>query len=204
MDTSAPRLVHRTAHIRLRLTRRQARRCYRMLRSAGDVWAWLLDANRERHQQGEPAISNYKALCRLLTGEGSFGELSTVGARSVLRRYSDAWFQAAKRRGQEEKVGFPRRKRALIPVRFYNGTFLIDGNRVRLPVARGQPELWVRLARPLPYQAEQVRAVALLADSGRLWLAVTAAVAVQDHELDPGRVAGVDLGIIHPYAVVAQ
>lgn len=78
MSASAtPHLVHRTAHIRLRLTRRQARRCYRMLRSAGDVWAWLLDANRERHQQGEPAISNYKALCRLLTGEGSFGELAT-------------------------------------------------------------------------------------------------------------------------------
>jgi putative transposase len=116
-----------------------------------------------------------------------------------VRDRSGSW-----RRGQEEKVGFPRRKRALIPVGFYNGMFLIDGNGVRLPVARGQPELWVRLARPLPYQAEQVRAVALLADSGRLWLAVTAAVAVQDHELDPGRVAGVDLGIIHPYAVVAQ
>jgi putative transposase len=37
-----------------------------------------------------------------------------------------------------------------------------------------------------------------------LWLAVTAAVPVQQHDLDPGRVAGVDLGIIHPYAVVTQ
>jgi hypothetical protein len=46
MTTStAPRLVHRTAHLRLRLTRRQAHRCYALLRSAGDVWAWLLDAN---------------------------------------------------------------------------------------------------------------------------------------------------------------
>jgi putative transposase len=73
---------------------------------------------------------------------------------------------------------------------------------VRLPVAKGQPGLWVRLARPLPYPAEQVRAVTLLAEGGRLWLAVTAAVPVQHHDLDPGRVAGVDLGIIHPYAVV--
>jgi IS605 OrfB family transposase len=39
---------------------------------------------------------------------------------------------------------------------------------------------------------------------GRLWLAVTAAVPVQQHDLDPGRVAGVDLGIIHPYAVVTE
>jgi len=74
---------------------------------------------------------------------------------------------------------------------------------VRLPVARGCPPLWVRLARPLPYPAEQVRAVTLLADGGWLWLAVTAAVPVQPQSLDPTRVAGVDLGIIHPCAVVA-
>jgi putative transposase len=108
----------------------------------------------------------------------------------VLQRCSDAWFQAANRRGQADKAGFPRRKRALVPVRFYNGTFRIEGQRVRLPVARGQPELWVRLARPLPYPSEQVRAVTLLADGGRLWLAVTAAVPIQHRDLDSGRVAG--------------
>jgi len=191
--------------VRVRLTRRQAHRCYGLLRSGGDVWAWLLDTNRARWQQGEPAISNYQALCRGLTRMGTFGELSMVGARSVLRRYADAWFQAAKRRkaGQQD-AEFPRRKRALVPVRFYHGTFLLDGNRVRLPVAKGQPDLWVRLARPLPYPPEQVRAVTLLADGGRLWLAVTAAIPVQHHDLDPGRVAGVDLGIIHPYAVVSD
>jgi hypothetical protein len=70
--------VHRTARIRLRLTRRQARRCYGLLRSAADVWAWLLDTNWQRHQQGKPVISNYQALCRQLTGEGPFGELSTA------------------------------------------------------------------------------------------------------------------------------
>ncbi|HEV8373702.1 MAG TPA: hypothetical protein VGR68_10905, partial [Actinomycetota bacterium] len=89
---AAPRLVHRTARIRLCLTRRRTRRCYGLLRSAGDVWAWLLDSNRQRRQQGEPAISNYQALCRELAKSDGFGELSTVGARSVLKRYSDAWF----------------------------------------------------------------------------------------------------------------
>jgi IS605 OrfB family transposase len=199
-----PRLVHRTARIRLRLTRRQTHRCYGMLRSAGDVWAWLLDTNRHRYQQGERPITGYQALCRELTRAGLFGELSVTGARSVLRRYADARFQAAKRRNQQQDAGFPRRKRALVPVRFYHGTFTIDGQRVRLPVARGQPELWVRLARPLPYPPEQVRAITLLHDGGRLWLAVTAAVPVQHLDLDSGRVAGVDLGIIHPYAVVTE
>jgi IS605 OrfB family transposase len=202
--TNARRLVHRTAHVRLRLTRRQARRCYGLLRSAGDVWAWLLDSNRQRHQRGERPVTGYQALCRELTQTGTFGELSMVGARSVLRRYADAWFQAAKRRRAGLSASFPRRKRGLVPMRCYHGTFRIEGQRVRLPVAQGRPELWVRLTRPLPYPPEQVRAVTLLADGGRLWLAVTAAVPVQHRDLEPGRAAGVDLGIIHPYAVVAK
>jgi putative transposase len=202
---STPRLVYRTAHIRLRATRHQTDRCYQLLRAAGDLWAWLLDDNRTRRQHDQPPITNYQQLCRQLTSHSSFGELSIVGARSVLRRYVDAWHQAARRRRDgQQRAGFPRRKHALIPVRFYHATFQLDGQRVRLPVARGRPELWVRLARPIPYPAEQVRAVTLLHQGGRLWLAVTAAVPVQQHDLDPGRVAGVDLGIIHPYAVVTE
>lgn len=86
-----------------------------------------------------------------------------------------------------------------MPIRFYNGRFKLDGQRrVRLPVAAGCPALWVRLARPLPYPAEQIRAVTLFAEGGQLWLAVTAAIHVQQHDLDPNRVAGVDLGVIHP------
>ena len=200
---NTPRLVHRTAHIRLRSTRRQTDRCYG-LRSAGDIWAWLLDLNRQRRQQDALPVIGYPALCRELTAVGSFGELSVVGARSVLRRYADACREAAKRRRNGQHAHFPRRRRALVPVRFYRGTFLLGGKRVRLPVAKGQPELWVRLARPIPYPAEQVRAVTLLHDGGRLWLAVTAAVPIQRRDVDPARVAGVDLGIIHPYAVVTK
>jgi IS605 OrfB family transposase len=205
MATTAPRLVRRTATVRLRLTRRQTRRCYGLLRSAGDVWAWLLDSNRQQRQQGEQPVSNYQALCRQLTSAGPFGELSVVGARSVLHRYADAWFHSATRRKEGLSASFPRRKRGLVPVRFCHGTFRVEGRRVRLPVAKGQPELWVHMARSLPYPAEQVRAVTLLADDGRLWLAVTVAIPIQqDHALDPDRLAGVDLGIIHPYAVVTE
>jgi hypothetical protein len=152
--TPTPRLVHRTAHLRLRATPHQTDRCYRLLRAAGDLWAWLLDDNRQRLKHDQPPIANYQALCRQLTSKGSFGELSTVGARSVLRRYADAWHQAAKRRRQgQQQAGFPRRKHALVPVRFYHGTFQLDGQRVRLPVAKGRPALWVRLGPPDPLPA---------------------------------------------------
>jgi IS605 OrfB family transposase len=198
------RLVHRTACIRLRVTKGQAERCYKQLRSAGDLWAWLLDTNRQRFRRGDPLIVGYQALCHELAHQGIFGELSVVGARSVLRRYSGAWFQAAKRRRNGQPAGFPRRKRSLVPVRFHGGTFLIEGRSVRLPVAKGHPELWIRLARPIPYPIAQVRAVSLLHDAGHLWLAVTAAVPVQQHAIDPARIGGVDLGIVHPYVVVVD
>jgi IS605 OrfB family transposase len=198
------RFVHRTARIRLRVTRSQADRCYGLMRSAGDVWAWLLDRNRHSPSQKGPLVVTYIALCRELTQIGGFGELSVVGARSVVHRYSDAWFEAAKRRRNGQHAGFPRRKRALVPVRFYNGTFLLKGQRVRLPVAKGRPELWVRLTRPIPYPVEAVRAITLIHDAGHLSLTVTAAVPVERHDLDPSRVAGVDVGVIHPYALMSQ
>jgi IS605 OrfB family transposase len=83
--------------------------------------------------------------------------------------------------------------------------FTLDGRVLRLPVARGGAPLVVRLDRDVPYPAEQVRAVTLGFDVGRLYLDVTAEVPVATYPQgtgpDPGRVAGVDLGIIHPYAV---
>ena len=88
-SSSNPQVVHRTTRICLRTTPAQANRCYRLLRAAGDVWAWLLDSNRHRRQQGDPAVVGYQALCRQLTSRGGLGELSVVGARSVLQRYSE-------------------------------------------------------------------------------------------------------------------
>jgi len=92
-----------------------------------------------------------------------------------------------------------------MPLRWYHGTFTLAGRRLRIPVARGRPALWVRLDRHLPYPPEQVRSVTLLYDAGRLWVDVTAEVPVACYppgqEPDPTQAAGVDLGIIHPYAV---
>jgi hypothetical protein len=57
----------------------------------------------------------------------------------------------------------------------------------------------------VPYPAAQVRSVTLGLDAGRLYLDVTAEVPVAAYPdgagPDPALVAGVDLGIIHPYAV---
>jgi len=154
------------------------------------------------------AIVSYQGLCRELaaSGPGTFGELDSVGARSVLRRYSDAWFAAARARGSGNSLArFPRRRRRTMPLRWYAGTFTISGRRLRLPVAKGAPPLWVRLDRDPPYPPGQIRSVTLCVDAGRLVIDVCAEVPVATHSAgtgpDPGRVAGVDLGIIHPYAV---
>jgi IS605 OrfB family transposase len=210
-DPGAPRVVHRTARVALRVTAGQRWRCFGLLRSAGDVWACVLEVNAWRRRRRDAPLVGYQDLCRELTvsGPGTFGDLDTTGARSVLRRFSEAWFAAAKRRNDGDlSARFPRRRRGLLPVRWYHGTFGMDGRRVRIPVAKGVPALWVRLARDLPYPIEQIRSITLLCEGGRLFLDVTAEVPVAVYEPgtgpDPARIAGVDLGIIHPYAVAGR
>jgi IS605 OrfB family transposase len=207
-DGDAPPVVHRTARIGLRLTRAQRERCFGLLRSAGDVWACVLEINGWRRRRGDAPAAGYQQLCRLLaqSGPGTFGELDSTGARSVLRRYSDAWFSAAARRkAGAGEVRFPRRRRSLMPVRWYHGTFTLIGRRLRLPAARGCPPLTVRLDRPVPYPAAAIRSVSLAFVDGRLCVDVTAELPVTTYPdgdaPDSGRVAGVDLGIIHPFAV---
>lgn len=179
-----------------------------LLVKAGDVWACILELNAWRRARQDRPLASYQELCRELaaSGPGTFGELDSVGARSVLRRYADAWFAAAKRRRDGDGTArYPRRRRRMVPLRWYHGTFRLDGRMLQIPVARGCPPLRVRLDRAVPYPAERVRSVTLLYDAGRLWVDVTAEVPVAAYptsrEPDPARVAGVDLGIIHPYAV---
>ncbi|MEV4545092.1 RNA-guided endonuclease InsQ/TnpB family protein [Micromonospora echinaurantiaca] len=207
-DPTALFVVHRTARVALRATAGQRRRCFGLLRSAGDVWACVFEVNAWRRRRRDAPLAGYQELCRelVVSGPGTFAELDTTGARSVLRRFSDSWFAAAKRRAAGEvSARFPRRRRGLMPVRWYHGTFGIDGRRVRIPTAKGNPPLWVRLARDVPYPVEQVRSITLLCEGGRLFLDVTAEVPITVYppgeQPDPGRVAGVDLGVIHPYAV---
>jgi transposase len=201
-------VVHRTARVGLRVTAAQRRRCFGLLASAGDVWACTLDLARWRRQAGQRPLAGYQDLCRelALADPGTFGELDSAGARSVLRRYSDAWFTAARRRKNgTTTVRYPRRKRRLMPVRYYHGTFTLDGRRLRLPVARGCPPLWVRLDREAPCPAGQIRSVTLLSEGRRLFAEVTAEVPVATYRdgegPDPARIAGAGPGVIHPFAV---
>ncbi len=143
-----------------------------LLVSAGDIWACVLELNGWRRARGDASLVSYPGLCRELAaaGPGCFGELDSTGARSVLRRYSDAWFPAAPthpRRGGDGSARFARRRK-MMPVRWYHGTFTLEGRRLRIPVARGCSPLWVRLDRDLPYPPGQVRSVTLLHDAGRL------------------------------------
>jgi IS605 OrfB family transposase len=206
-ERDAPRVVHRTARCGLRVTSRQRERVFGLLRSAGDVWCCTLELAGWRRLRQDPPLAAYQELCRELaaSGPGTFGELDSTGARSVLCRYSDAWFATAKRRKDGEvSARYPRRKRALVPVRRYHGTFRLDGRVLAIPVARGCPPLTVRLDRDIPYPAGQVRSVTIGYDGGRLYADVTAEVPVTAYPAgqgpDPARAAGVDLGIIHPYA----
>jgi IS605 OrfB family transposase len=207
-DRDAPRVVHRTARCGLRATRAQRNRVFGLLRSAGDVWCAVLELNSWRRARQDAPLAGYQELCRQLaaSGPGTFGELDSTGARSVLRRYSDAWFTAARRRrAGDTRARYPRRRRGLVPLRWHAGTFTLNGRVLGIPVARGCAPLLVRLDRDVPYPAEQVRSVTLGFDAGRLYLDVTAEVPVATYPdgagPDPARVAGVDLGIIHPYAV---
>ena len=207
-DPRSSAVVYRTARAGLRLTRRQRRRLVGLLVSAGDVWACVLEVNGWRRSRQDAPLASYQELFRELTasGPGCFGELDAAGARSVLRRYSDAWFAAAaRRRNGDISARFPRRRRKMMPVRWYHGRFELSGRRLRIPVARGCAPLRVRLDRDVPYPPDQVRSVTLLHDAGRLWVDLTAEVPVAVYlpgvEPDRARVAGVDLGIIHPYAV---
>jgi hypothetical protein len=127
-----------------------------LLVSAGDVWACVLELNAWRRARQNWPLVSYQDLFRELaaSGPGTFGELDAVGARSVLRRYSDAWFAAAKRRRDgDQRAPFPGRRRALMPLRWHHGTFTLEGRRLRIPVARDRPLLRVRLDRDLPARA---------------------------------------------------
>jgi transposase len=207
-DARSPRVVYRTARAGLRVTRAQHGRLVGLLVSGGDVWACVLEINSWRRVRQDPPLASYRELCKELAaaGPGTFGELDSIGARSVLRRYSDAWFATAhRRRAGDKSARFPRRRRRMVPLRWYHGNFTVTGHQLRLPVARGCPPLRVRLDRDLAYPPGQVRSVTLLSEGNRLWVDVTAEVPVAvypDGEgPDPERVAGVDLGIIHPYAL---
>jgi IS605 OrfB family transposase len=49
-----------------------------------------------------------------------------------------------------------------------------------------------------------LRSVCLVIEAGRLYVDVTARLPVDDAGVDPSRIAGVDLGLIHPFAIAAE
>src|SRR5260370_9272063 len=153
-DPQSPPVVYRTARAGLRLTRARRRRLIALLVAAGALWACILELNTWRRRGQDRPLAGYPELCRELaaSGPGTFGELDSTGARSVLRRYSDAWFAAAKRRRDGDPTArFPRRRRRMVPVRWYHVTFSLDGRVLQIPVSRGCPPLRLTLDPDLPF-----------------------------------------------------
>ena len=177
----------------------QSRRCFGLWVAGGDVWAGLIELNDHRFRHGARPVFSYQELCREAAGV-RVGGLSAAALRSVLRRYSDACFETAERKKAGVVARSPRRRRRVMPLRYHQGTFELGGRRVRLSTAQGTSPLWLRLSRSVPYPDDQVRSVSPLVDAGRWVLDVTAEGPVEAHHLDPGRLGGVDVGIIHPLA----
>src|SRR2546430_12875135 len=133
--TGASPVVHRTARLALRLTPAQTRRCYGLLRSGGDVWAALIELNSFRFRRRAKPLLGYAELCREVAGV-EVGELSVAALRSVVRRYSDAALTTARRKRAGQRARYPRRRRALVSLRWYSGTFEVAPGRLRLRVAQ--------------------------------------------------------------------
>jgi IS605 OrfB family transposase len=157
-----------------------------------------------RRDPEAPRVVYRAARCGLRVTRGLRNRLF-----GLLRSAGDVWrcvleLNAWRRRRQDVPLaGFQELCRELAAAG--PGTFgELDGRVLRVPVARGCPPLVVRLDRDIPYPAGQVRSVTLGYDAGKLYADVIAEVSVAaypDGEApDPDRVAGVDLGIIHPYA----
>src|SRR5258705_529094 len=99
-EPAAPPVAPRTCRVGARPPRATRERCYGLLQAAGAVWSCVLELNHWRWRHAAPPVVGYQQLCRELAaaGPGTFGELDSTGARSVLRRYADARVAAAKRR----------------------------------------------------------------------------------------------------------
>ena len=108
--------MYRTARIGLRVTPAQTSRCFGLLVAAGDVWAALIEVNEARFRRGARPIASYQEWCREIAGVHA-GERSVTAMRSVVRRYSDAFFASAARKRAGEPARYPRRRRRLFPVR---------------------------------------------------------------------------------------
>ena len=161
------------------------------------MWAALIDVNRERFRRGAPPIGNFQGWCREITGV-PLGELARICAEGIAKRYCDAFMQTARRKRRGERARYRATNGRCSRCGSAPARSSIRDRRVRLAVARSAPPLWVRLARSAPYPIDQVRSVTLVVDGGRLCLDVTAAVPVEDHGLDAGRVAASTSGSSTP------
>ncbi len=199
--------MYRTARCGLRVTRGQRRRLLGLLRSAGDVWSCVLELNawRRASRTGRWPPTGSRAGNWPPPGRGPSaswiprvpGRCCAATATRGSRPLSAARAGICRRGSRGGEGGWCRCAGTRARSRWTPGA--------APPGREGLPAAGVRLDRDVPYPAGQVRSVTLLFDGRRLQVDVTAEVPVACYPggraPDPERVAGMDLGIIHPYAV---
>ena len=188
-DRDAPRVVHRTARCGLRLTRAPAGPGVRAAAVGGRRVVLRPGARTAwRRRRQDAPLAGYRELCRELaaSGPGTFGELDSTGARSVLRRYCDAWFAAARRRKDGDSRPATRAAAGPGPGPLVRGHVHPRRAAAAAPGREGLPAAdwsgWTGTSLP----AGQVRSVTLGFDAGRLYLDVTAEVPVAAYPAGAG------------------
>lgn len=210
--------VLRTFRVKVMSTGRPRLRAHGLTVSAGDVWCWTVDRYHRRRREGLAQDNGANALWQDLKAhrrDHGSGELSSDCAQDITLGWSASFFEAQRRRKSGQAAGLPLRKRFAVPVTWRRGRFTLSPPRtsrsgrprratVRLECARGRPALVLSLSHPHPYLSELVRSVTLLQEGDDLFVDITGLVGVTGLAGDPERIAGVDPGIIHTFAVAVD
>ncbi|MDA8265423.1 MAG: transposase [Actinomycetota bacterium] len=207
--------VQRTFRVKVMATPAQKRRAWELIEDAGDVWAWVIDRQNAAFRGEREMDNNASALWDDQRSHGPFGELSAHCTQDVVLSWQRSFFETAKRRKAGDlRASYPMRKRRYVPVTWRKGEFemragTVDepGRRrrpaVELSTRRGKGRLTLGLSHDHPYEPDKVRSVRLVPEGDELFVDITARVAVTPAEQVPGRVAGADPGVIHPWAVTS-
>ena len=172
--------VIRSFRVKVMTTEAKHRRALELLVAAGDALAWVIDRFHERQRSGLPNANSLSELWVDQKLHGPFGQLSAHCAQDVTKHWSQAFFEAVKRKKKGEVASLPLKKHHRVAVRFRRGEFCLSPSlpgrraRVELSTRRGTENLVVALSGDHPYNPGCLREVRLGEEGGELFLDITA------------------------------